>query len=99
MKSLAHTENSSGTPHRLSNHLRQVARLARQFAEEANPALGDAAEWTGWLHDLEKCDSRSQVKLWGEHEGETVTPLAKESVPLNNISNQYPILQQFHPPN
>jgi len=70
MKFYAHTaedENgkplpeSSGKWQLLSAHLRNVARLARQFAMPFD--LGDEAELAGLLHDLGKYSKRFQARL------------------------------------
>jgi len=65
----AHTENSEGNPHLLSDHLRGVGNLARRFAEEANSQMAEAAEWAGLLHDLGKYRDEFQQYLRGEREG------------------------------
>ncbi len=62
---LAHNENSKGEPHLLSEHLRCVGTLARQFAEAGNNQLGDVAEWAGILHDLGKYRTEFQEYLRG----------------------------------
>jgi CRISPR-associated endonuclease/helicase Cas3 len=69
----AHTKNRLGNPHHLGDHLRGVGNLARQFAEEANLQLAEAAEWTGLLHDLGKYRDEFQKYLRGESEGGTET--------------------------
>ncbi|MEW6213526.1 MAG: CRISPR-associated helicase Cas3', partial [Acidobacteriota bacterium] len=69
----AHTKNSEGKPHLLSDHLRGVGNLARRFAEEANSQLAEAAEWAGLLHDLGKYRDEFQQYLRGEREGGTDT--------------------------
>jgi CRISPR-associated endonuclease/helicase Cas3 len=69
----AHTENSEGNPHLLSDHLRGVGNLARQFAEDANSQLAEAAEWAGLFHDLGKYRDEFQQYLRGEREGGTDT--------------------------
>src|SRR5262245_34456050 len=62
----------SGTPNDyrdwqlLATHLRQVARLARQFAEDAAPSdqeLVQAANAAGLLHDLGKYRPEFQDRL------------------------------------
>ncbi|MCC7373254.1 MAG: CRISPR-associated helicase Cas3' [Verrucomicrobiales bacterium] len=45
----------------LRDHLKQVARLAREFAEPLG--LGDEAELAGLLHDLGKYSARFQARL------------------------------------
>ena len=62
---LAHNENSKGEPHLLSEHLRCVGILARQFAEAGNIELGNVAEWAGLLHDLGKYRPEFQEYLRG----------------------------------
>ncbi len=54
MKILAHTENASGIPHLLRDHLSSVGRMASHFAAKGCDALKDAAYWAGLLHDLGK---------------------------------------------
>lgn len=49
----AHTPNSSGGWHLLSDHLRGTAERAEAFAEPFG--AGDAARTAGWLHDVGKC--------------------------------------------
>lgn len=51
MTFIAHTENAAGIPHLLSDHLRGVGNLAREFASVANPEMAEAAEWAGLRHD------------------------------------------------
>lgn len=51
---IAHTENARGETHLLSDHLRGVGSLAREFAVAANPEMAEAAEWAGLLHALER---------------------------------------------
>jgi hypothetical protein len=48
MAFFAHTENSGGDRHKLSEHLRGVGQLAAQFAAEMNPELVEAARWAGF---------------------------------------------------
>ncbi len=64
----AHTENPSGKPHLLKDHLREVGKLARQFAERGNPDLAQAAEWAGLLHDLGKYREEFQAYLLGKRQ-------------------------------
>lgn len=52
MKFIAHTENAKGETHLLSDHLRGVASLAREFATAANPEMAEPAEWAGLLLSL-----------------------------------------------
>ncbi|HHT9108371.1 MAG TPA: hypothetical protein ACFYEF_08195 [Candidatus Wunengus sp. YC63] len=51
MKELyAHSANSLGQRHRLSDHLKEVARLAKGFADKFG--AGKLAYWVGLWHDL-----------------------------------------------
>ena len=53
MKELyAHSANSQGQRHRLSDHLKEVASLAKKFADKFS--AGNLAYWAGLWHDLEK---------------------------------------------
>jgi CRISPR-associated endonuclease/helicase Cas3 len=58
---VAHTPNSAGRWHPLSEHLRAVAELARGFGEKLG--LADLAYWTGLLHDLGKYSPEFQAYL------------------------------------
>jgi hypothetical protein len=49
MKFIAHTKNTAGNPHFLSDLLRGVGSLAREFATAANPEMAEAAEQAGLL--------------------------------------------------
>jgi CRISPR-associated endonuclease/helicase Cas3 len=69
----AHTENSAGRPHLLSEHLRGVGELACRFASEANPQLADAARWAGLLHDLGKYRDEFQQYLRGQRDSSEET--------------------------
>src|SRR6266545_1661468 len=69
----AHTDNPNGKPHLLKDHLREVGRLARQFAESGNPDLAQAAEWAGLLHDLGKYRDEFQEYLRDERESSAET--------------------------
>lgn len=69
----AHTDNPNGEPHLLKEHLRQVGKLARRFAESGNPDLAEAAEWAGLLHDLGKYRDEFQQYLRDERESSTET--------------------------
>lgn len=73
MTYLAHTENTAGLPHILSEHLKSVGDLARRFAEENNIDLSDAAYWAGVLHDLGKYRDEFQQYLRAERESSTET--------------------------
>ena len=48
----AHSTNSQGQRHRLSDHLKEVAMLARKFADKFG--AGDPAYYVGLWHDLGK---------------------------------------------
>lgn len=53
MKELyAHSTNSQGQRHRLDNHLTEVARLAKKFADKFD--AGDPVYYVGLWHDLGK---------------------------------------------
>ena len=66
---LAHTENASGTPHLLREHLYFVGKLARHFSERACPPLNESADWGGRLHDLGKYRDEFQAYLRKQREG------------------------------
>ncbi|MGZ8218404.1 CRISPR-associated endonuclease Cas3'' [Methylomagnum sp.] len=68
MEFLAHTENTNGIPHLLRDHLQSVGALARHFATHSNPALKDAAYWSGLLHDLGKYRDEFQQYLRKQRE-------------------------------
>jgi len=70
---IAHTENDSREVHYLRDHLRAVGSLARKFGELANPALGEASEWAGLLHDLGKYRDEFQQYLLGQRESSVET--------------------------
>ena len=55
----------------LSEHLRNVAEKARNFAEPLG--LADGAELAGWLHDLGKYRRPFQDYLAGKHPGSVET--------------------------
>ena len=50
MKELyAHSANSQGQRHRLDDHLKEVAKLAKEFADKFG--AGELAYWVGLWHD------------------------------------------------
>nr|AHZ55830.1 Cas3 protein I-C subtype 1 [Salinispora pacifica] len=57
----AHSKNQFGVRHRLEDHLRGTADLARLFASPFG--LGELAWWTGLVHDGGKCWQAWQDKL------------------------------------
>lgn len=59
----AHSANQSGRFHPLTEHLEEVAKLAREFAEPFGGA--DAAYYTGLWHDIGKFDPQFQEYLKG----------------------------------
>ncbi len=64
----AHLGSESGRPHVLFDHLRDVAEMAREFAEtatEKDSRLADLARCAGWLHDLGKFRAPFQEYLKG----------------------------------
>ncbi|MBI4984813.1 MAG: CRISPR-associated endonuclease Cas3'' [Rhodocyclales bacterium] len=63
----AHSANTTGECHFLSQHLEGVAGLARRFADAAPWA--DEARLAGLLHDLGKYADRFQARLRGEDSG------------------------------
>lgn len=63
----AHSANTTGERHPLSQHLEGVAGLARRFADAAPWA--DEARLAGLLHDLGKYADRFQARLRGEDSG------------------------------
>ncbi len=62
----AHTPNSSGRWHGLSEHLNDVARLARDFS--AKFAAGEVGYWAGLFHDFGKFNPEFQDYLKACHE-------------------------------
>ena len=51
MKELyAHSINSQGQRHRLSDHLKEVNRLTKKFADKFG--VGNLAYWAGLWHDI-----------------------------------------------
>ncbi|QJD29552.1 CRISPR-associated endonuclease Cas3'' [Methylococcus geothermalis] len=70
---LAHTENASGVPHLLREHLYFVGKLARHFSEKACPALNESADWAGRLHDLGKYRDEFQSYLRNQRDSSTET--------------------------
>ncbi|SFE11431.1 CRISPR-associated helicase/endonuclease Cas3 [Nitrosomonas sp. Nm166] len=73
MKYLAHTENTEGKPHILSEHLLSVGELACDFAKNNNSDLCEAAYWTGLLHDLGKYRDEFQQYLRAERNSSAET--------------------------
>lgn len=57
----AHTPNDEGKWHYLEDHLKEVARLAKQFAGKFD--AGDLAYWIGLWHDLGKSNPDFQDYL------------------------------------
>ncbi|MEW6511652.1 MAG: CRISPR-associated helicase Cas3' [Bacteroidota bacterium] len=68
---LAHSENSTGVCHRLAEHLRNTAELARSFAPTEE--LGGLFRFAGLLHDIGKFQDDFQRYL---REGHPRTPHA-----------------------
>lgn len=67
-KYYAHSANAKGDWHPLKDHLRNVAALAKKFAEEARPGdaeFASAAYSAGLLHDLGKYQNEFQDYLNG----------------------------------
>ncbi|MFN3651616.1 MAG: CRISPR-associated helicase Cas3' [Armatimonadota bacterium] len=62
---VAHTPNPGGNWHSLSEHLREVARLAREFG--APIGVGELAYWAGLWHDLGKYTPEFQQYLRACH--------------------------------
>ncbi len=68
MKAFAHLAGFAGENHDLVDHLRDVARRARDFAVViggGRPSLADLADWAGVLHDLGKYRVEFQDYLRG----------------------------------
>ena len=63
----AHSANACGQWHRLSDHLRAVAKLASRFA--GNSPWAQEAALAGLLHDLGKYADRFQSRLEGKDSG------------------------------
>ncbi|HHT9106151.1 MAG TPA: CRISPR-associated helicase Cas3' [Candidatus Wujingus californicus] len=62
MKELyAHSANSHGQRHRLSDHLKEVAALSKKFADKFG--AGKLAYWVGLWHDLGKANPEFQEYL------------------------------------
>ncbi len=64
MVAYAHSANTAGEWHRLEDHLRAVAQLAREFGEPLG--LGEESYWAGLLHDIGKLEPDFQRRLRGE---------------------------------
>ena len=88
-KFLAHTENATGVPHLLSEHLQCVGTLARQFAEAGNKQLGEVAEWAGLLHDLGKYRVEFQEYLRGNRHSSHETHHAVYGAALAKSHNKW----------
>jgi len=56
----AHSANDLGIRHDLVSHLKDVARLARDFAAKFGAA--NLAYWAGLWHDLGKLDPRNKAR-------------------------------------
>lgn len=57
---LAHSKNHLGVQHDLVSHLKEVARLAREFAAKFGAA--DLAYWAALWHDLGKLEPRNKTR-------------------------------------
>lgn len=66
MQPLAHTENTIGQLHYLSDHLQSVGELACRFLAEGNAELAEFGRWAGLLHDLGKYRAEFQEYLRGQ---------------------------------
>ncbi|MBF0564369.1 MAG: HD domain-containing protein [Nitrospirae bacterium] len=64
---MAHSANKSGNWHRLSEHIRNVARIAGEFASMTR--LADEAYLAGIMHDFGKYGDAFQSRLIGEEKG------------------------------
>lgn len=69
----AHSANANGDWHPLAQHLLGVAGRAGVFAEKCSPALIEAVQWAGLLHDLGKYRDEFQQYLRTERESSTET--------------------------
>lgn len=68
----AHLGGAGGKPHRLEDHLRDVADLSAEMARQAapgDPDLARLASCVGWLHDLGKYREPFQAYLHGAWAG------------------------------
>ena len=63
----AHSANAAGHWHRLNEHLREVGRVAREFAGHAS--WRDEASLAGLTHDIGKYGDRFQARLHGQDAG------------------------------
>ncbi len=63
----AHSKNIYGIRHHLADHLKEVGRLAKEFAKITS--LNEEAKLAGLLHDLGKYGDRFQNRLKGQDQG------------------------------
>ena len=56
----AHSNNDLGVQHDLVSHLKEVARLAREFAAKFGAA--DLASWAGHTRNVEKLGLRNKAR-------------------------------------